>query len=79
VPVRAEVVDATGFSCHADSDDLLAWLRQAETPPHTVYIVHGEPEGSARLATRIHDELGWCAVPPHLNERVLVPLRTPTS
>lgn len=79
VPVRAEIVDATGFSCHADADDMMAWLGQAETPPHTVYVVHGEAEGSAALAARIHDELGWCAVPPHLNERVLVAPRVPTA
>jgi metallo-beta-lactamase family protein len=32
--------------------------------------VHGEPTSSEALATRIRDELGWCAVVPRLGERV---------
>ena len=70
VPVRAEVVDDQDFSVHADGDELLAWLATAPEPPRTVYVVHGEPQGSARLAARISDELGWTAVVPTLGERV---------
>ncbi|MEV5582874.1 MBL fold metallo-hydrolase RNA specificity domain-containing protein [Streptomyces parvus] len=33
-------------------------------PPHTTYVVHGEPSASAALRTRITDELGWTAAPP---------------
>ena len=69
VPVRAEVVDVTTFSVHADADELLAWLGSAG-PPEVVYVVHGEASASAALARRIDDELGWCAVVPHLGERV---------
>jgi metallo-beta-lactamase family protein len=32
--------------------------------------VHGEAASSRQLATRIEDELGWCAVVPRLGERV---------
>lgn len=72
VPVRSEVVDVPGFSAHADVDEILAWLRGAPEPPHAVYVVHGEPEGSQRLHDRIHDELGWNAVVPRSGERVLI-------
>jgi metallo-beta-lactamase family protein len=64
VPVRAEVVSVGGFSVHADGDDLLAWLASEPEPPEVVYVVHGEPDGSAALADRIRDELGWLAVVP---------------
>ncbi|WP_395659619.1 MBL fold metallo-hydrolase RNA specificity domain-containing protein [Nocardioides sp.] len=70
VPVRAEIVDDQDFSVHADGDELLAWLATAPEPPRTVYVVHGEEQGSARLAARISDELGWTAVVPKLGERV---------
>ncbi|WP_236654534.1 MBL fold metallo-hydrolase RNA specificity domain-containing protein [Streptacidiphilus anmyonensis] len=72
VPVRSEVVNVPGFSAHADTDEILAWLRGAPEPPDTVYLVHGEPEGSARLRDRIDHELGWNAVVPRSGERVLV-------
>ncbi|MGZ7079721.1 MAG: MBL fold metallo-hydrolase RNA specificity domain-containing protein, partial [Thermoanaerobaculia bacterium] len=36
------------------------------------YIVHGEPEASAALRDRIQRELGWTAVVPRPDERVLI-------
>ena len=58
------------FSVHADADELLAWLARAPEPPETVYVVHGEAARGARLAARVHEELGWVAVVPHPGERV---------
>jgi metallo-beta-lactamase family protein len=72
VRVRAEVVVDDEFSVHADADELLSWLQQLPAPPDSVYIVHGEPDASAALATRVR-ELFDCAVAvPRLGERVLV-------
>jgi metallo-beta-lactamase family protein len=73
VPVRAEVVDLTGFSVHADADELVAWVAAAPHEPAAVYVVHGEPESSRALADRICDELGWLAVVPRDGERVRLP------
>jgi len=70
VPVRAEVVADEEFSVHADADELVAWLREIPEPPETVYVTHGEPDASARLAERIRGELGVTAVVPRLGERV---------
>lgn len=70
VPVKAEVVQIPDFSVHADASEILGWLRQAPAEPTVVYVVHGEPEASRCLATRITDELGWCAVVPRFGERV---------
>lgn len=72
VPVKAEIVSIPDFSVHSDADETLAWLRRAPVPPRTVYVVHGEPHGAARLAERIHSELGWCAIVPRHGERVLL-------
>jgi metallo-beta-lactamase family protein len=72
VPVRAEVVVDHGFSVHADSTELLAWLRELPTPPETVYIVHGEPQSSHAMATMLRSQTGWCVVVPHLGEKVRV-------
>ena len=70
VPVRADVVDVPAFSVHADADEVLAWLRLAPHAPDTAYVVHGEPDSSDALRTRMRDELGWTAVVPSLGERV---------
>jgi metallo-beta-lactamase family protein len=71
VPVRAQVVNVPAFSAHADADEILGWLRDSPAP-HSTYIIHGEPDGAAALRDRIDDELGWTAVVPQMNERVLV-------
>lgn len=72
VPVRAEVHYLPGYSVHADTGELLAWLGQAPQAPDACYVVHGEPEASAALSQRITGELGWCAVAPRQGEKVLI-------
>jgi metallo-beta-lactamase family protein len=72
VPVRADVVQVPDFSVHADADELVAWVASAEKPPHTAYVVHGEPTAGAALARRLEAELGLCAIVPREGERVLL-------
>ncbi|WP_353396042.1 MBL fold metallo-hydrolase [Hydrogenophaga sp. 5NK40-0174] len=67
--VRAEVVQLTAASAHADASQLLEWLRQIPAPPHKVFVTHGDMEASDRMRLRIKDELGWPAlVPEHGSE-----------
>ena len=70
VPVRAEVVDLSGFSAHADADDLLAWLASCASAPEVAYVVHGESGPAQALAARVREELGWTAAVPVHGERV---------
>jgi metallo-beta-lactamase family protein len=64
VEIRAEVADLTSLSAHADSDQILQWLRGFDSPPMETFIVHGEPSGSAALRDRIERELKWrCTIP----------------
>jgi metallo-beta-lactamase family protein len=71
IPVHAEIVDLPAFSAHADADQLVDWLRGGQRP-RTVYVVHGEPAAAAELRDRIEQDLGWTAVVPAYQERVLV-------
>jgi metallo-beta-lactamase family protein len=70
VPVRAEVAGLDEFSCHADAEEILAWLRRAPKEPRQCFVVHGDPPAAATLARRITRELGWCAAVPYLGERI---------
>jgi len=70
VPVRAEIVQDSEFSVHADCSDLLDWLAALEPAPRTVFCVHGESGAAAALAARIHRELGLTAVVPRFREVV---------
>lgn len=70
VPVRAEVLELSLFSVHADQEELIAWLRGMPRAPDTAFVVHGEASASAALRKRIHADLGWTAVVPADLERV---------
>jgi metallo-beta-lactamase family protein len=64
VDIRAEVADLTSLSAHADSDQLLRWLRGFKVAPRHTFVVHGEPNASVALRDRVEAELGWrCSIP----------------
>ena len=70
VPVRAEVSHLDSLSGHADSDELMAWLRGLKQAPRQTYVVHGEPDAADALRMRIRDSLGWPARVPQHGETV---------
>jgi len=59
VPIRAQVAALEQFSDHADTPELLQWLRTFPTKPSATYLVHGEPSASSQLRAAITRELGW--------------------
>jgi metallo-beta-lactamase family protein len=59
VPIRAQVTALEQFSDHADTPELLQWLRTFPTKPPATYLVHGEPAASSQLRNTITKELGW--------------------
>lgn len=71
-PVRCEVTQVASMSVHADRSELVDWLAGGTRPPTTLYAVHGEPAGAAGLVAAVEERLGWNAVAPRLDERVLL-------
>jgi len=69
VPVNAEVISLDGMSAHADSLELMGWLKTAKTPPQTVFLNHGEPEAADAMRLNIKHTLGWSAVVPLLGQQ----------
>ncbi len=71
VPVHAHVTNVESFSVHADTDELIAWLKQAKKPKKA-YVVHGEVEGQEHMQQRLTDELGWDVEIPKSNQSFTV-------
>ena len=71
-PVRCRVRNVSGFSAHADEDELIAWLTAmtAKTKPRRVFVVHGDPAPAANLAARIKADLGVDAHVPTYRETI---------
>ena len=59
VPIRAHVAALEQFSDHADTPELLKWLKTFKRQPATTYLVHGEPEAASLLQHNIEQQLGW--------------------
>ncbi|MRI32931.1 MBL fold metallo-hydrolase [Endozoicomonas sp. OPT23] len=70
VPVRAKIRDFDGFSAHADSGQIVSWLKSIKTPPRQVFVTHGEESAAAAMAEKVSAELGWNARVPELLEKV---------
>jgi metallo-beta-lactamase family protein len=70
VTVNAQVESMSSLSAHADSEEIMRWLGGFKRPPRTTFIVHGEPDASQALRSKIVKELGWNAVIPTYNEIV---------
>jgi metallo-beta-lactamase family protein len=64
VKVRATVESISGFSAHADSDQLVEFVSNTADTVEEVFVAMGEPKSSVFLAQRLHDELGVDAVVP---------------
>jgi metallo-beta-lactamase family protein len=62
--VKAEIVQLSSASAHADAHQLLDWLKKMPKPPSQVYVVHGENSASDTLRQRIERELKIRAVVP---------------
>ena len=70
-PVKAEVKQISGFSAHADRDELLKWLKALKQPRH-VFVTHGEESVSESFAAYVKAQTGWeTSVPKHGDEVVL--------
>jgi metallo-beta-lactamase family protein len=68
VPIKARVENISGFSAHADYNEILAWLMGFNRPPKQTFIVHGEPDASSSLAEKITARLGWNVIIPKFQE-----------
>lgn len=70
VPVRARIETVDSMSAHADSNEIMRWLRGFSRPPSHTCLVHGEPDPMDALKRRIEDELRWNVLTPGHQERL---------
>jgi metallo-beta-lactamase family protein len=71
-PVRAKIAQISGFSAHADRDELLRWLSGLQKTPRHVFVTHGEPDSAKHFAGLLIEQKGWkVSVPGYQDEVVL--------
>lgn len=67
VDVRAHIAKVESFSVHADSEELLRWLKKCKKP-RKIFVIHGEREAQQSFKEKLHSQLGWNAIIPHINQ-----------
>ncbi len=70
VAVKARVFSIGGFSAHADQAGLLEWLSNFKDSRPMVFVMHGEPDTSKKLAENIRHDLGLQAHVPMWREKL---------
>ena len=70
IPVRAEVVNMSNVSAHADYAEILKWLARFRVPPRRTFVTHGEPAAADALRRRIEETLHWQVEVPDYLESV---------
>lgn len=72
VPVRARIVQISGYSAHADQQQLYDWLAPMRMETKKVFIVQGEEEASKAFGQVVMDQLGMEAVVPKLGDQFVL-------
>lgn len=70
--VKARIAQLSGFSAHADRDELMSWLSAIKNQPRGVFVVHGEEEVAIGFAGLIKDKLGWKVSVPQYKDEVIL-------
>ncbi len=71
-PVRARIAQISGFSAHADRNELLRWLSGLTSAPKHVFVIHGEAAAADQFARSLRESTGWeVSVPEYKTEVIL--------
>jgi len=69
VPVNAHIEVVDSMSAHADSQEMMRWLKGFTHPPKRTFLVHGEPNAMQALKQSITSELKWNVHMPQWKEK----------
>ena len=71
-PVWARVAQMSGFSAHADRDELMKWLSAFKKPPKQLFVTHGEPEVADNFCEYVSKKMAWKVSSPEYQSQVLL-------
>lgn len=55
-PVRANIERITGFSAHADRDELMRWIGELKAAPSRIIVTHGEEKAANAFAQLLREK-----------------------
>ncbi|MCK5675560.1 MAG: MBL fold metallo-hydrolase [Verrucomicrobia bacterium] len=67
--LKARVEKISGFSAHADQNELHRWISSLKTPPRKLFVTHGEAKAAEAFRDFLSEKTGWdCVVPEYEQE-----------
>jgi metallo-beta-lactamase family protein len=70
--LKARIEKISGFSAHADKEELHRWISSLKAPPRKVFVTHGEESAATAFKEFLSEKTGWnCIVPEYEQEVVL--------
>ena len=73
VEIRAQVAALEQFSDHADTEELLHWMKTFTSNPRRTFLVHGEPGSASLLQATMAEQLGWSVQVAQWLQKVSLP------
>ena len=70
VVVKARIESLDSMSAHADSNEIMRWLKGFTRAPSQLILVHGEPVPMDALKARVDKELQWTVKTPNHRETI---------
>ncbi len=70
--VKASVVQAHGFSAHADRKEILTWLQNLKNKPRKVFVIHGERDNAHQFRDYLAEQTGWDVMVPKYRDEVII-------
>ena len=70
--VLANIKRVSGFSGHADRNELNRWLSGIVKPPRNVFVVHGEADSAQSFADFLNTKKGWKATMPDYADEIVL-------
>ena len=67
-PLRAQVKTIDALSAHADSNELLAFVKASNSTIKKVFVVHGDENQSLGFAETLRKNIKSDIIVPHMNE-----------
>lgn len=68
LPVRAEIAQLKSTSSHADSEQLVSWLKSSPEAPKRVFVTHGEPSAADALRQHLRRQVTTDVIVPEQGE-----------
>jgi len=66
--VKARVEQLSGFSAHADRDELFRWVSGLKKAPRRAFVTHGEPQAARQFSDYLREKTAWCVHVPQYRE-----------